>query len=99
MDGITNLQSQLTDSTQQGTLHKSKLDLAQMRVAELQTELQSQQQQHWVSIGLHLSTHVRTFWLNISPIPPHGGERWRSTAGESLCVECVFTVLHGGTYA
>ena len=46
MDGITNLQSQLTDSTQQGTLHKSKLDLAQMRVAELQTELQSQQQQH-----------------------------------------------------
>ena len=26
--------------------------------------------------------------------PPRGGERWRSTVGERLCVECVFTVLH-----
>lgn len=42
---LTELQSQLTDSTQQVTSHKSKLDAAQTRVAELQAELQSQQQQ------------------------------------------------------
>ena len=35
----------------------------------------------------------------ISPIPPHEGERCRSTASERLCVECVFTVLHCRTYA
>ncbi len=43
---LTDLQSQLTDSTQQVTSHKSKLEAARMRVAELQVELQSQQQQH-----------------------------------------------------
>lgn len=27
------------------------------------------------------------------------GRRWKSTVGERLCSECVFTVLHWGTYA
>lgn len=26
------------------------------------------------------------------------GRRWKSTVGERLCVEFVFTVLHWGTY-
>ena len=26
--------------------------------------------------------------------PPRGGEGWRCTVDERLCVECVFTVLH-----
>ncbi len=31
---------------------------------------------------------------DVGRITPHGVERWRSTVGERLCVECVFTVLH-----
>ena len=58
---LTDLQSQVTDSTQQVTSHKSKLDAARMRVAELQAELQSQQQQHPVTVAFHLLTHARTF--------------------------------------
>lgn len=62
---LTDLQSQLTDSTQQVTSHKSKLGAARTRVAELQAELQSQQQQHSVTTAFHLLTHAQTFWLKI----------------------------------
>ncbi|KAL3135167.1 hypothetical protein ABBQ38_006258 [Trebouxia sp. C0009 RCD-2024] len=49
----------------QVTSHKSKLGAARIRVAELQAELESQQQQHSVTTDFHLSTHAQTFWLKI----------------------------------